>query len=151
MSAFDPDSFLNEQVEGALSTSFEPIPEGEFLAVIGSEEKSIQVRQTAKGSTILDVTWELQDAELSTQLGRDKLTVRQSLFLDLTPEGTLDRGKGKNVQLGKLRAALNQNDPNRPWTFGHLKGAGPAMIRVTQRPSDDESVIYNDVKAVTAV
>ena len=151
MSTFDPDSFLNEEIDGAFSTSLEPIPEGEYLAVIGSEEKSVQVRQTNKGSLILDVTWEIQDEALFTQLGRTKLTVRQSLFLDTTPNNTLDRSKGKNVQLGRLRAALGQNDPMKPWVFGMLKGAGPATIKVTQRPSpDDETIIYNDVRAVTA-
>lgn len=151
MSTFDPDSFLNEAVDGALSTAPEPIPEGEFLAVIGMDDKSIQVRQTAKGSTILDVTWEIQDGDLAEKLGRQKITVRQSIFLDMTPNNTLDRSKGKNVQLGRLRAALGQNDPMKPWTFGSLKGAGPAMIKVTQRTNpDDESIIYNDVKGVAA-
>lgn len=151
MSTFDPDSFLNETVDGALSTSPEPIPEGEYLAVIGSGDKAIQVRQTQKGSTILDITWEIQDGALAEQLGRQTITVRQSIFLDVTPQGTIDRAKGKNVQLGRLRAALHQNDPSKPWVFGHLKGAGPAMIKVGQRPNpEDETIIYNDVKGVVA-
>lgn len=151
MSAFDPDSFLNEQVEGSFSTTPEAVPEGEYLAVIGSGEKSVTVRETQKGSKILDVTWEIQDGVLAETLGRQTITVRQSIFLDTTAQGTLDRAKGKNVQLGRLRAALNQNDPARPWSFGMLKGAGPAKIRVTQRPNpDDPSIIYNDVKGVTA-
>lgn len=151
MSTFDPDSFLNEAVDGALATTFEPIPEGEYLAVISSGEKAITVRQTEKGSTILDISWEIQDAELAETLGRTTLSVRQSIFLDMTPNNTLDRGKGKNVTLGRVRAALGQNDPSKPWSFGMLKGAGPAMIKVGQRSNpQDDSIIYNDVKAVTA-
>ena len=151
MSVFDPDSFLNETVQGANATTFEPIPEGEYLAVVASGDKAVTVRQTEKGSVILDVTWEIQDAELAEQLGRQTLTVRQSVFLDMTEQNTLDRGKGKNVSLGRLRSALNQNDPNKPWAFGHLKGAGPAMIKVGQRMNpNDESIIYNDVKGVTS-
>ena len=151
ISAFDPDSFLNEAVEGAMSTVAEPIPEGEYLAVVGSLEKSVAVRQTSKGQTILDITWELQDAALAEALDRQTVTVRQSIFLDMTTNNTLDRGKGKNLGLGRVRAALGQNDPNKPWSFGMLKGAGPAMIKVTQRPNaEDDTVIYNDVKGVTA-
>ncbi len=151
MSTFDPDSFLNEEVDGALATTFEPIPEGEYLAVVASGEKAITVRQTERGSTILDISWEIQDAELAEKLGRTTLSVRQSVFLDMTPNNTLDRGKGKNVSLGRVRAALGQNDPNKPWAFGMLKGAGPAMIKVGQRSNpQDDSIIYNDVKAVTA-
>lgn len=150
MSAFDPDAFLNEQVDGAMSTSQAPIPEGEYLAVVSSGDKAVVPRQ-AKNSVILDVLWEIQDAQLAEQLGRDRITVRQSIFLDVTEHGTVDRSKGKNVALGKLRAALGQNDPSRPWSFGMLKGAGPAKIRVTQRQNqDDPDVIYNDVKGVTA-
>lgn len=152
MSTFDPDSFLNEQVDGALATSFEPIPEGEYPAVVSSGDKAFSVRQTEKGTVILDVLWEIQDHELMESLGRNPLTVRQSLFLDMTPYGTLDRGKSKNVGLGRLRAALGQNDPNKPWTFGSLKGAGPALIKVGQRLNpNDESVVYNDVKLVTTI
>ena len=151
MSAFDPNNFLNDQVEGAMSTSQAPIPEGEYLAVIDSGDKGVAVRQTAKGQTILDILWEIQDGNLAEALGRQTVTVRQSIFLDVTPSGTLDRSKGRNVALGKLRAALNQNDPTRPWSLGNLKGSGPAKIRVTQRPNqDDPDVIYNDVKGVTA-
>lgn len=151
MTDFNPDSFLNDTIEGSLSTQQEPIPEGEYLAVIGSGEKSVTVRQTPKGSTILDITYEIQDAQLADQLGRQVLTVRQSIFLDLTPQNTLDRSKGKNTGLGRVRAALGQNDPNKPWSFGQLKGAGPVMIKVGQRPAGDGSdTIYNDVKGVTA-
>lgn len=151
MSTFDPDSFLNEAVDGALSTSPEPIPEGEYLAVVSSGDKAVTVRQTDKGSTILDITWEIQDGNLAEALGRQTVTVRQSIFLDMTPQNTLDRSKGKNTGLGRVRSALGQNDPSRPWSFGMLKGAGPATIRVTQRPApNDDSIIYNDVKGVTA-
>lgn len=151
MSTFDPDAFLNESVDGAMSTSMEPVPEGEYLAVVSSGDKALQVRQTQKGGTILDITWEIQDHELSEKLGRQVVTVRQSVFLDMTPQNTLDRGKGKNVQLGKIRAALGQNDPTKPWNIPMLKGAGPATIKVGQRPDpNDEATIYNDVKGVTA-
>jgi hypothetical protein len=151
MSAFDPDSFLNQAEAGANSTSFEPIPDGEYVAMIGSDEKAVTPRQTNSGRLILDVTWEIDDMNLKTQLQRDKLTVRQSIFIDTTPQGTIDRGKGKNVQLGRVRDALGQNDPMKPWSPISLRGAGPAKIRVTQRSSEDGSQVYNDVKAVTKI
>lgn len=149
MSVFNPDAFMNEQAAGALSTSFEPIPDGEYKAMIGSDENAVKARTTSTGRAVLDVTWELFDPELAAKLGRDKLTVRQSVFLDITPQGGLDRGKGKNVQLGRIRDALNQNDPTKPWSPQQLRGAGPAVVRVTQRASEDGQVIYNDVKGVS--
>lgn len=149
MSVFNPDTFLNQDEVGALSTSFEPIPDGEFEAHVGSGDDAVKARTTNTGRAILDVTWEIENQQLKEQLGRDKLTVRQSVFLDLTPQGTLDRGKGKNVQLGRLRDALGQNDPSRPWNPNMLRGAGPAKIRISQREADGN--IYNDVKGVSRI
>lgn len=149
MSTFDPNTFLSTEEAGALSTTFEPIPDGEYEAMIGAGDEALKPRVTQSGRHILDVTWELNDEALRERLGREKLTVRQSLFLDMTSQGTLDRGTGKNVQLGRLREALGQNDPSKPWSPMMLRGAGPAKIRITQRAGDDGVTIYNDVKAVT--
>lgn len=147
MSVFNPEAFLTQQETGALSTKFEPVPDGEYPAMIGADENSVKARTTASGRAILDVTWEINDPDLASRLGKDRITIRQSVFLDLTPQGTLDRAKGKNVQLGRLRDALGQNDPSRPWSPLNLRGAGPAKIRVTSRSGDDDT-IYNDVKGV---
>lgn len=149
MSVFDPSTFLNTQETGALSTSYDPIPDNEYSAFIGAGEEAVKARSTQSGQHILDVTWEITDPALAEQLGREKVTVRQSIFLDMTAQGTLDRGKGKNVQLGRLREALNQNDPSRPWSPLSLRGAGPAKIKVTSRTTDQG--VFNDVKAVSKV
>jgi hypothetical protein len=147
MDTFNPETFLNTVEVGANSTSFEPIPDGEYLAHIPFDDSSLKPRVTNKGQLVLDITWELLDEALKAKLDRTKVTVRQSLFIDQTPQGTIDRSKGKNVQLGRLREALGQNDPLKPWQPSDLRGAGPAKIKVSSRLGDDGTV-YNDVKAV---
>lgn len=146
---FDPNTFLDQQETGASSTYIEPIPAGEYTAVVRSTD--VREIETKRGkSQILDITWELQDQDLKVSLDRESVTARQSVFLDLTPEMRLDMGKGKNVQLGRVREALGQNDPGRPWSVRNLLGAGPVLIRITQRADDnDTDRIFNDVKAVS--
>lgn len=145
MSVFDPDTFLQASVDAAFETRLSPVPEGEYLAVIG--EDGLKPR-TAKDRVILDITWSILDEALKAQLGMQKVTVRQSVFLDLDENGRLLHGPNKNIDLGRIREALSQNVPG--WIPSMLRGAGPAKIKVTQRMDpEDSSKIYNDVKGVT--
>jgi hypothetical protein len=48
--------------------------------------------------------------------------VSATIFLDLTPQMQLDMSEGKNVALGRLREALDQNKPNVPWKFSDMLG-----------------------------
>lgn len=145
-SVFDPDAFMNQTVEGENDTKFEPIPEGEYPAVIDTIQfRSVDTK--AGPRVVLDVMYELQDAAVKEQLGRDSLKVRQSIFIDTTPSGAIDLGRGKNVGLGKLRAAVNQNTPG--WQPAMLQGAGPVLVKVGHRPDkNDPSVVFAEVKAV---
>ena len=136
---FDPDSFMSAQVEGEMSTDFTPIPEGEFTAVISD----VKARQ-AKSSTIMDVSWQIDDAEVAAITGRDTNTVRQSVFLDMTESGGLDFAKGANVSLGRLREALGQNLPG-VWSPSMLIGQA-ARVKVEHRMWEGNT--FADVKRV---
>lgn len=125
MSVFDADQFMNTTTEGQLSTKLEPIPAGEYTAII----KEVAKPRKAADSYVMDVTYLIQDDQLKEKLGREP-TVRQGIFLDLTDSGTLDMSKGKNVSLGRLREALGQNG-NGPWNPMMLTGAGPIKVSVT--------------------
>ena len=141
MSTFNPDAFLNTETAEANSTSFTPVPEGEYTASV----KDIKPRSTDSGKAILDVVWVLDSPEAEAATGMKSPTVRQSIFLDLTDSGGLDNGKGKNVQLGKVREALNQNQAGKPWRPGNLLG-GVAKVTVKHRLVGDD--IYADIKNV---
>ena len=143
-SAFDEDNFMNTEQQGANATEYVPLPEKEVVGLI----KDIKFRQ-AKTSYILDVFWSIDDAEVAEVTGIASPQVRQSIFLDFTEGGSLDMGPGRNVQLGLLRTALNQNDPETAWAPRMLKGQ-VAKIMIKNRPDkDDPKKIYSDVKAVS--
>lgn len=146
MSTFNPDQFLNTETSESTSTTYTPIPENEYTACV----KEIKPRSTTSGKAILDVVWSIddQDGSIEAATGLKQSTVRQSIFLDITESGGLDIGKGKNVQLGKVREALSQNTPGKVWRPGDLIG-GVAKVQVKHRMDGDAT--YVDVKAVTKI
>ncbi len=146
---FDPNEFLADTVTGANDTKYIPVPQGEYPAII----KSVNARQMAskadasKMVTVADVVFEIDDATVRTATGLDTPTVRQSVFLDLTPNGKLDMSKGKNIGLGKLREALGINDPNKPFSFSDLPGRA-AIVGVEHTPGKNEGEVYANVSKV---
>jgi len=145
---FDPNAFFDQVVESAGSTEATPIPAGEYLATIDKKE----VVQWSKkddpsiSGLKLKVTWSLEDQPVRDLLGRDKVTVVQDIMLDLIDHGTLDMGKGRNVELNRLRAAVDLNVSG--FSFNQLDGH---MARVTVKQDQDRnapSKFYARVKAV---
>jgi hypothetical protein len=144
MSQFNPDTFLSTETQSANATTYVPVPEGEHQAMI----KTIKPRVLTDGRAVLDVTWAVDSDEARAETGMAEPTVRQTLWLDTTEQGGLDFGKGKNVQLGRLRDALGQNQSGKPWAPGMLVG-GVAKIKVAHSiDKRDGETINADVKAV---
>lgn len=145
----DPNQLLSGAITGANSTNLSPVPEGEFQATVQSV--SIRDFQYKKGENAgltgyaLDVLWEILDPQVKEQLGRVP-TVKQSMILDLNGDA-IDMSEGKNVGLGRLRAATKQNEAGRPWSPTMLQGS-VAIIQTKQR-MDGEN-IYTDVSRVAA-
>jgi hypothetical protein len=135
------------QTTDAMSTAPVPIDQGEYPAVIEKvDTRAWKARDGSSSGIALDITWNVDDAGVKEKLGRDKVTVKQGIMLDLNESGTgMDTGKGKNVTLGRLREALGLNQPGTPFSFRQLIGRA-AKISVTQRVDGDQ--IYNDVKGV---
>ena len=145
MSTFNPDTFLNTETAEANATAYTPVPEGEFQASI----KAIKPRVLTDGRAVLDVTWIVDDETARQETGMAEPSVRQTLWLDTTESGGLDFGKGKNVGLGRLREALDQNQSGKPWAPGMLVG-GVAKIKVTHSidKRDNETIQANVTSTV---
>lgn len=144
---FNPEQFLDMQVTESNDTKTIPVPAGEYIAVV----EDVKCRQwqskadPSKSGVTLDVTWSLDDGAVKELLGRDKVTVKQGLMLDITDSGGIDMGKGRNVGLGRLRDALNLNVPGQPFSFSMLNGR-VAKISVSHRVVGED--IFADVKGV---
>ena len=145
--SFDPATFLDMQTTEPMSTAPVPIAQGEYPAVIEKvDTRAWKARDGSSSGIALDIVWNVDDAGVKAALGRDKVTVKQGIMLDLNESGTgMDTGKGKNVSLGRLREALGLDQPGVPFSFRQLIGHA-AKISVTQRVDGDQ--IYNDVKGV---
>jgi hypothetical protein len=157
---FDANAFVQAAVD-PLSTQFEVVPEGEWQMMIDSDPKQLAdttddnkapvgikrhagtSEKTGKAYDFYD--WTLMcvvtDQRVRDKLKREGVKVRMRLSLDLSDSGGLDTGPNKNVALGRLREALNQNKPG--WTPQALLGAGPFIGKVSHTQVKD--AIYADV------
>lgn len=113
----NPDTFSNLVITEAMDTTAPQVPAGDRPMYI----KSQKLRQQGE-YWLMDLMCVATDQESIEVTGKDEPIVRGSVFIDFTPEGALDFGKGKNVQLGRLREAVNQNQKGKPWSPGMLVG-----------------------------
>lgn len=150
MSMFSPEQFLDMQVTESNDTQVIPVPTGEYIAVV----KEVKIRpwqskaDPSKAGIALDLQWTLDDAGVKTLLGRDEVSVKQGVMLDLSEAGGLDMGKGRNVPLGRLREACGLNSPGQPFSVTMLTGR---MARVKVEHRVDGENIYAEVKQVAKV
>lgn len=146
MSVFSPESFMQSQFTEALETHFVAVPEGEYPAVIKSVEcASWQSRDGAKAGLKLDLTWAIDDEGVKQSTGMAEPQVRQSIMLDLTDSGGLAIGPNRNVNLGRLREAVGQNQSGKPWNPSMLQGQ-VARVSVKHRLYEDQT--FAEVKGV---
>lgn len=153
---FNADKFM-AGVQGGNATVTLVCPEGEYKAFVDDGDKAIGFR-TFEGkdgkppshqcTVLMAITG---DQEPNKFLKRDKVLVPYTMWLDLDDAGeNLSMEEGKNVKLGKLRELFGQNAG--AWNPNMMKGKGPFMIKVTQRPDrDDPSVKYAEVSRVAPI
>lgn len=153
---FDAKQFMNSTVSAPMATEREQVPEGQYRFMVDAGEGAIEFRSGTIGKgeragepwVSASIRCLCLDENIKAQLGRDKVLVYKSIFLDLDAQGGLDTGKGKNVELGQLREAVNQNGSG-PWNFSMLEGAGPFIGEVKHRMNDDKA--YPEIRAVARI
>lgn len=162
-SMFDATSFLSEAIEGANSTEIFRLPvgfetQGTVSDVSVNGGYSDKMNDGAGGHwASLKIKWEITDEEALSIVKRDKCIVKQDLFLDLDAEGKISISDGANVLLGRLRAALNQNDPSTAWAPTYMIGQSARLVIGDEMDSRDENKpadkqrFYNTVTAVAAL
>lgn len=149
MSIFNAEQFLDMEIEGSNDTVAIPVPVGDYVAVVtDAKTRQWSSKDGLKSGIALDLIWEIDDAEVKELLGRDKVTCKQGIMLDLTESGSIDMGRGKNLGLGRLREALGLNDPSRSFTFSMLPGR-TGRVKVSHRISGED--VFAEIKHVTAI
>ena len=148
LSTFDPDLFVGAQTEGGFETSYERVQPGEYSAMV--DDVKVRKVNTEKGvSVVMDVTWLILDEEVKKETELERPTCRQGFFLDVNEKGGLDRGKNKNVALGRLLEVLGINKGAK-WSPDGLKSS-LATVRVEHKPNkDDPENPYANVTRVAA-
>jgi len=146
MSMFNPETFMSTSFTEANETKFVTVPEGEYPAVIDSVAANTwQSRDGSKSGLKLDLQWKIDDPQVAEITGVASPTVKQSIMLDMTESGGLATGPGKNINLGRLREAVNQNAAGKPWQPTMLIGQ-PARVSVKHRLYEDQT--FAEVKGV---
>ena len=144
---FDADAFMNMTVDAPMATNLSGVPEGEYTAMIGDFDSTAFRTVTTKTGDrpVLEVPFVINDDALKAKLGRETITHRETYWLDMNAEGKLDTGMDKNVRLGQLRQALNQNNPSVPWSPSMLRNMGPVriVIKTTSDKKDPEKKYTN--------
>lgn len=150
MGLFNPEAFMSASISEAMDTRLQPCPVGEWGATISKVDvRGGESEKTESGIwAAYNVTWDINDPEAKRLAGREKLSSRQTVFLDLTADGTIDMAKGRNIRLGKLRDAIGQNQPGMAWNPMMMVGHS-AVVKVDHRPDqNDSSIMYDEVTAV---
>lgn len=132
-SVFDPAVFLDAQQSEA-NVKRDPIPtenpdstDGCYTAVIG--EVTTKSGTIGKGDKI-GQPWASMVVPLKLQLGPQvqakglspEFQITDMVFLDLTPSGSIDNGKGRNNAQRAYRTALGMNNPGEPFSWRATQG-----------------------------
>lgn len=148
-SLFDAKNFLDMEIEGENSTEVIPVPPGEYIGLcVEVKAREWKARDGTKEGKALDVSWEIDDPEIKTATSRDRVVIRQGVMLETTESGAIDMSKGKNVQLGRLRAAVGMNTGGK-FRFSDIVGQA-ATIKVTNEPQEDGRIFDRVISAAPA-
>lgn len=137
---FDANTFMQQQMDEPLETEFRLVPIGEYQMTIDDfDDKAFQSYDfTYKSGPNKDLPGTLynfncpfviHDDRVKSEMQRDKVVLRSTVRLDVDEKGQLEFGPNKNIELGRLRAAVGQ-EAKKPWGVTDLRGQGPFMGKV---------------------
>ena len=146
-SAFDPNTFLDAQ-QTEVNEKRPPLPtenpdseNGLYTAVIGEIKTDAGTigkgDRTGQPWVSMLIPLRIQVPAAVQGLGLPpELVITDRAFLDLTPQGGIDNGKGKNRAQKAYRDATGMNNPGEPFAWRMLTG------KIVQVKIEHE--LYND-------
>jgi hypothetical protein len=165
---FDINALSQQSIQAKMDTSINPYPEMEVVLQIETDEKAVTFRgglskaQEGKPSrpwAALDIKCRLISsatvdlAEVAKERGRpvNEMGLTHGIMLDLTEQGALDTGPGRNTALGALREAVDQNSADQPWHYEMLKGQTFKAKIAIKADKEDPTKLYNRIAGVAHV
>lgn len=161
---FDVDAFLSSTIDQTLDTTRLPVPPGDYLAQINTDDKAISVDKGTIGkgertgqpwaSLVVSMTIPDPSGSIKAATGRDPVIVRHNIFLDLTTQGDMDWSTGKNINFAKLFAACGwptdaKGKLNSGFSPSWLRGK-TLKIKLENEPNPkDPTQMFERITAVT--
>jgi hypothetical protein len=118
-SIFNPDALLDTNYEEAPPDHYIPIDEGEYRLRVRDVKPRRITNAGGEAFTLAEVNFIVLDDAVKEKMNMPEPMARMTIFLDLTPDGTLDMGVNKNVKIGQLRNACGIRDGKR-WSLRDL-------------------------------
>ncbi len=149
MSDFDPSSFLETVFQEPSATERLLCPVGEYPMTVDKLDAR-KWSKDGKSGVFMDVFWSIEDEGVKQACKRDKVIVKYGIGFDLTDDGLIDMEKAKaNVQLGKLRQALDLNGDK--FSPGMMIGrmAKGRIIHSAYTAKDGSQALQENIAAVT--
>lgn len=151
---FNPDDLLNLQLEGANDTKLIQIPADTYIGVIKAMDITEVTQRADNGDEVkrqvLRVSIGIDNEAVKEATGMADPRGRWDCFLDLTPNGGLDMGKGKNVNLGKIREAVGMNDPTQPFSMRAMVGR-PLQATFELKKDKKSGDMFSNITKVAAL
>lgn len=141
-SAFSPETFLDATLTEP-TVKRPPLPTDiVFTAIIGAVVSRTWTGKTdpSKSGIALDFPLTLEiPAEIQASLGIQipTITLKDSIMLDLTPQGMIDNSPGKNRRLRLYREAVDMNKPGDTFSPRKLEGC-PVGIKIAHELYEGE-------------
>lgn len=126
VSSFDPASFLDATISEP-SVKRPPLPVGDYTGVIG--EVTARTWQGRKDPSKSGIAWDIPitleipaDAQVALGLTVSNVTLKDSIMLDLTEQGSIDNSPGRNTGLRRYREACDMNKPGDSFSARKMQG-----------------------------
>ncbi len=125
-SSFNPDTFLDATLTDPTEKR-PPLPVGDYTAILGAV--TARQWQGKADPTKSGIAWDIPvtidvPAEIQAELKMDQstLNLKDSIMIDLTANGTIDNGPGKNRRLRAYREATDMNKPGDVFSARKMEG-----------------------------
>lgn len=162
MNTFDPDAFMETQIDQPLEFEKKLVPAAEYSMIIDDfDSKAFRTSdfEYQKGPkagqpgsmTVFNIPCVVQDDKVNALMNRDKVIVYKECILEFQDDGQLAWGVNQNTDLGAVRNAVGQNAAGTVWKPGNLRGAGPFMGKVEHQTVTKKDGTKTVIAKVTRV